>query len=116
VDDVQFDANWYTVPTKEELEQFYVEHFSSQVASNDDIPMDIPPAAPVAKSAPVAKPAPVVNDLATDPDDLPPPAPKAVPPAPKAAPKKEVVKEAAAPAPAEDINAKIDDILSGMSL
>ena len=123
VDDVQFDANWYQVPTKEELEQFYIENFSAQAQANDDIPMDIPPvAAPVAKPAPVA--APAANDLATDPDDLPPPAP-----APKAEPKKEVVKEAApkkeekkeevaAPAATnqEDINAKIDDILAGMSL
>ena len=122
VDDVQFDANWYTVPTKEELEQFYVEHFSSQSAANDDIPMDIPPVAPAPKAV-KAEPAPVVDDpvaqdVTVDSDDLPPPPP---PPAPKAEPKaeakKEVVKEAApAPAPAEDINKKIDDILSGMSL
>ena len=131
VDDVQFDANWYTVPTKEELEQFYVEHFSSQAAANDDIPMDIPPVAPKApvayseavKPAPKAAPA-VENDLATDPDDLPPPPPpatKAEPkkeaaPKAKAEPKAEPKKEAAPAAPAEDINAKIDDILSGMSL
>lgn len=116
VDDVQFDANWYTVPTKEELEQFYVENFSSQAAMMDDIPMDIPPAAP---KAPVAyseavkprqapAPDPIAQDVTVDSDDLPPPAP-----APKAEPKKEVAKEAA---PAEDINAKIDDILAGMSL
>lgn len=125
VDDVQFDANWYMVPTKEELEQFYVEHFSSQSASNDDIPMDIPPVAP---KAPVAyseavKPAhaptpatmvedPVAQDVTVDSDDLPPPSA----PAPKSAPKKEVVKESAPAAPTEDINKKIDDILSGMSL
>ena len=112
VDDVQFDANWYTVPTKEELEQFYVEHFSSQSSANDDIPMDIPPVATTPKAV---KPAPisVVNnqiaqDMTEDPDDLP-------PPTPKVEVKKEVVKESA-PAPTEDINAKIDDILSGMSL
>lgn len=121
VDDVQFDANWYTVPTKEELEQFYVEHFSSQAASNDDIPMDIPPAAPVAKPtpavgklapaeppkavAPAPAPDPIAQDVTEDVDNLPPPAPKAAP-----------KKEAAPAAPAEDINKKIDDILSGMSL
>lgn len=120
VDDVQFDANWYTVPTKEELEQFYVEHFSSQSASNDDIPMDIPPAAPVAKTAPApAKEVPsdpIAQDVTEDVDNLPPPAPKAEAPkaepkpAPAPAPKKEPE------APAEDINKKIDDILSGMSL
>ena len=112
VDVVQFDSNWYTVPTKEELEQFYVEHFSSQSSANDDIPMDIPPVATAPKAV---KPAPisVVNnqiaqDMTEDPDDLP-------PPTPKVEVKKEIVKEAA-PAPTEDINAKIDDILSGMSL
>ena len=112
VDDVQFDANWYTVPTKEELEQFYVEHFSSQSSANDDIPMDIPPVATTPKAVKPAH-APVVNnqiapDMTEDPDDLP-------PPTPKVEVKKEVVKESA-PAPTEDINAKIDDILSGMSL
>ena len=118
VDDVQFDANWYQVPTKEELEQFYVEHFSSQAAMNDDIPMDIPPAAP---KAPVAykeavKPAPVVEDpiakdVTEDADDL-----SAPEPAP--APKKEEAKKPAEPAPVadDDINAKIDNILAGMSL
>jgi hypothetical protein len=118
VDDVQFDANWYTVPTKEELEQFYVEHFSSQSAANDDIPMDIPQVASAPKATSVVKeaakpaPVPIVQDIAVDVDDIPVP-----PPAPKAAPKKEVVKEAApATAPAEDINKKIDDILSGMSI
>lgn len=122
VDDVQFDANWYTVPTKEELEQFYVEHFSSQSAANDDIPMDIPPVAPAPKavkpaSAPVVDD-PVAQDVTVDSDDLPPPPPPADPKAEtKVEAKKEVVKEAApAPAPAEDINKKIDDILSGMSL
>ena len=113
VDDVQFDANWYTVPTKEELEQFYVEHFSSQSSANDDIPMDIPPVVSTPKAVKPAH-APVIidnqfaQDMTEDPDDLP-------PPAPKVEVKKEVVKEAA-PAPTEDINAKIDDILSGMSL
>jgi hypothetical protein len=119
VDDVQFDANWYTVPTKEELEQFYVEHFSSQSAANDDIPMDIPPVASAPKAvkpatAPVVED-PVAQDVTVDSDDLPPPAP-----APKVEAKKEVVKKepapAPAPAPTEDINKKIDDILSGMSL
>lgn len=122
VDDVQFDANWYTVPTKEELEAFYVEHFSASAASNDDIPMDIPPATP--KAAPVAKeavkPAPVVEqedpvakDVTEDADDIPVAEPA---PAPKAAPKKEAPAKKAAPAPTEDINAKIEDILAGMSL
>ena len=131
VDDAQFDANWYTVPTKEELEAFYVENFSSQV-SNDDIPMDIP--APVAaktiapKAAPAPAPKPVVEDpiaqdVTEDVDDIPAPtpAPKAEAPkveaAPKAAPAPAPKKEEPAPAaPAEDINKKIDDILSGMSL
>jgi hypothetical protein len=121
VDDVQFDANWYQVPTKEELEQFYVEHFSSQAAMNDDIPMDIPPAAP---KAPVAykeavKPAPAVEqedpvakDVTEDADDLPPPEPA---PVKKAAP---APKKEAAPAPkpaaqdVEDINAMVDKVLA----
>lgn len=126
VDDAQFDANWYTVPTKEELETFYIENFSSQAAANDDIPMDIPVAAPVAKPAPKTAPVvetkvveedPIAKDVTEDADDIPVPEP-----APKPAPKK----EAPAPAPAkkaepapsnqEDINAKIDDILAGMSL
>lgn len=123
VDDVQFDANWYQVPTKEELEQFYVEHFSSQAAMNDDIPMDIPPAAPVAKAAPVVEakkpapvaepeiPDPVAQDVTVDADDLPAPEP-----APKAAPKKEAPAPAPAPVADDDINAKIDNILAGMSL
>ena len=122
VDDVQFDANWYTVPTKEELEQFYVEHFSSQAIANDDIPMDIPPVAPAPKAAKAA-PAPVVDDpvaqdVTVDSDDLPPPPPPAPKAEPKVEAKKEVVKKEAAPepAPAEDINKKIDDILSGMSI
>ena len=128
VDDVQFDANWYTVPTKEELEAFYVENFSSQASANDDIPMDIPPIAapkaPVAyaeavKPAPAKKPAPVAEDpvvgdpiakdVTEDADDLP-----FEEPAP--APAKKVAKKAATPPPAEDINAKIDDILAGMAL
>ena len=117
VDDVQFDANWYQVPTKEELEQFYVENFSSQASMTDDIPMDIPPAPPA--PAPVkeaTKPAPiedpVAKDVTEDSDDLPPPAP-----APKAAPKKETPKaEVKKAVDTEDINAKIDDILAGMSL
>ena len=126
VDDVQFDANWYTVPTKEELEAFYVEHFSASAASNDDIPMDIPPATP--KAAPVVKESvkpdpvvedpvvgdPVAKDVTEDADDIPvdepAPAPKAAPKAtPKATPKK-----AAVAADTEDINAKIEDILAGM--
>lgn len=123
VDDVQFDANWYQVPTKEELEQFYVEHFSSQAAMNDDIPMDIPPAAP---KAPVAykeavKPAPAVEqedpvakDVTEDADDLPPPEPA---PVKKAAPAPAPKKEAApAPKPAaqdvDDINAMVDKVLA----
>ena len=126
VDDVQFDANWYTVPTKEELEAFYVENFSSQSASNDDIPMDIP-SAPVAKPSPAPTPAPAP---APDPADDIPVAPKAAP-VKEAAPKAEPVKAAApkveakkvaettgasAAAASEDINAKIDSILAGMSL
>lgn len=116
VDDVQFDANWYTVPTKEELEQFYIENFSSQAQGNDDIPMDIPPVAPKAPvSAP--KPAPVVEqedpvakDVTEDAEDIPvaDPAPVKKAAQQKAAPKVE--------APTDDINAKIDDILAGMSL
>ena len=119
VDDVQFDANWYTIPTKEELDTFYVENFSSQASTNDDIPIDIPPLAAATSAPKPAAPrvAPIVNDLATDPDDLPPPpapAPKVETKAePKIEPKKEVVKEAAL---AEDINQKIEDILAGMPL
>ena len=119
VDDVQFDANWYQVPTKEELEAFYVENFSSASVNNDDIPMDIPPLVTAAKPAPVkeSKPAPapvedpVAKDVTEDSDDLPPPAP-----APKATPKKEAAKvepKKETPAPTEDINQKIDDILLG---
>jgi hypothetical protein len=83
--------------------------------------MDIPPAAPVAKPTPAvgklapAEPPkavapapasdPIAQDVTEDVDNLPPPAPKAAP-----------KKEAAPSAPAEDINKKIDDILSGMSL
>jgi len=120
VDDVQFDANWYTVPTKEELEQFYVEHFSSQSVSNDDIPMDIPLAAPIAKPAPVVETKkvvedPVAKDVTEDADDLPPPPPP--PPAPKKAePAPAPKKEEAAAVADDDINAKIDNILAGMSL
>lgn len=117
VDDVQFDANWYTVPTKEELEAFYVEHFSASAASNDDIPMDIPPATPKAapvvkesvKSAPIVED-PVAKDVTEDADDIPVPEPA---PAPKAAPKATPKKAAVANDP-EDINAKIEDILAGM--
>jgi hypothetical protein len=125
VDDVQFDANWYQIPTKEELEAFYVENFSSQANLNDDIPMDIPPVAPKAasKPAPAKKPAPVAEDpvvgdpiakeVTEDADDLPfeDPAPTP-PPAKKAAP----AKAKATPPPTEDINAKIEDILAGMAL
>lgn len=114
VDDLQFDANWYQVPTKEELEQFYLENFSATNTNNDDIPMDIPAVAPAARPAPgvtvnarAATPAPapdpIAKDVTEDVDNLP-------PPAPAPAPKKE-----AAPAPVEeDINARIDDILAGM--
>ena len=127
VDDVQFDANWYTVPTKEELEAFYVEHFSSSAANNDDIPMDIPPAAP---KAPVAykesvKPAtvaedpvvgdPIAKDVTEDADDIPVPPEPAKPAAPKPEAKPAAPAKKAA-APTEDINKKIDDILAGMSL
>ena len=122
VDDVQFDANWYTVPTKEELEQFYIENFSSQTQGNDDIPMDIPPVAPVTKPTPVkeaVKPVvepkkvvedPVAKDVTEDAEDIPvaDPAPVKKAAQPKAAPQAE--------APTDDINAKIDDILAGMSL
>ena len=136
VDDVQFDANWYTVPTKEDLEQFYIENFSSQSNVNDDIPMDIPPVAvpkapvayaeavkpvapaPVAKDPVVGDPVvgdPVAKDVTEDADDIPAPTPAPTPaPAPKAEPKKAA--PAPAPAPDGDINKKIDDILAGMSL
>ena len=118
VDDVQFDANWYQVPTKEELDAFYVENFSSQTVSNDDIPMDIP-SAPVARPEPIkvkVAPAPVEVKEAKVPeatvDDGIPDAPvaqetkatKTVAPAPEAAPD------------AEDLNARIDDILAGMAI
>ena len=121
VDDVQFDANWYQVPTKEELEQFYVEHFSAQASMNDDIPMDIPAAAPKApvaykdavKPAPVAEEDPIAKDVTEDTDDLPPPEPvKKVAPAPK----KEAEKPEPAPVADDDINSKIDSILAGMSI
>lgn len=128
VDDAQFDANWYQVPTKEELEQFYIENFSSQAQANDDIPMDIPAVAPKAPTPfkeavkpvepkKVVEEDPVAKDVTEDADDIPVPDP-----APKASPKKEAApkkkEEVAAPAATnqEDINAKIDDILAGMSL
>ena len=131
VDDVQFDANWYQVPTKEELEQFYIENFSSQAAANDDIPMDIPPVASAPK-APVAysdavKPAPAsapVVDAAPQVDDMPfDDIPETPAPAPVVEKAKPAEKPAPAPTPApaapavdDDINAKIDNILAGMSL
>ena len=121
VDDVQFDANWYQVPTKEELEAFYVENFSSQASiANDDIPMDIPPvAAPKAVVKETAKPTPTPEPVAKDPvvgdpiakdvtedvDDIP-------APAPKAEPKKEAPAKPAAPKAEQDINATIEDILA----
>ena len=121
VDDVQFDANWYQVPTKEELEAFYVENFSSQASiANDDIPMDIPPiAAPKAVVKETAKPTPAPEPVAKDPvvgdpiakdvtedvDDIP-------APAPKAEPKKEAPAKPAAPKAEQDINATIEDILA----
>lgn len=125
VDDVQFDANWYQVPTKEELEQFYIENFSSQSSVNDDIPMDIPPVAPKApvaykeavKPAPAKKPAPVVGDpvvgdpvakdVTEDSDDIPPDTP---PPAPQKKPAK--AKSEETPKDVDDINATIEDILA----
>ena len=121
VDDVQFDANWYQVPTKEDLEQFYVEHFSAQASMNDDIPMDIPPAASPKANAvkPSVKPAPVIEDpiakeVTEDADDLPPPPAPVKKAAP--APKKEVAKPEPTPVVDDDINSKIDNILAGMSL
>lgn len=127
VDDAQFDANWYTVPTKEDLEAFYLENCSSSNVSNDDIPMDIPPvasaaAAPKAPAAPktpvvedpVVGEDPIAKDVTEDVDDIPAPAPAPKPAAKSAA--KPAAKPAAPAAPAEDINAKIDDILAGMSL
>ena len=121
VDDVQFDANWYQVPTKEELEAFYVENFSSQASiANDDIPMDIPPiAAPKAVVKETAKPTPAPEPVAKDPvvgdpiakdvtedvDDIP-------APASKAEPKKEAPAKPAAPKAEQDINATIEDILA----
>ena len=113
VDDVQFDANWYTVPTKEELEAFYVENFSSQAAMNDDIPMDIPMAAPVAKPAPAKKvvvedvPDPIAQDVGVDADDIP-----VATPAPKAEKPKVVEKPKAAPESEDDINLTIDKIMA----
>jgi len=128
VDDAQFDANWYTIPTKEDLEAFYLENCSSSNVSNDDIPMDIPPvaAAPKAHAATkdpvVGDPVvgdPIAKDVTEDVDDIPAPAPAPKPAAKSAA--KPAAKPAAAAdpapaAPAEDINKKIDDILAGMSL
>lgn len=109
VEDLQFDANWYQVPTKEELDQFYLENFSSTSVTNDDIPMDIPAIAPAPKvaSAPVQKKE-VAEPVSVPEVDIPAPAPD---PTPVAKPK------AAEPTPApatEDINARIDDILAGM--
>lgn len=122
VDDVQFDANWYTIPTKEELEAFYLEHCSSTSVSNDDIPMDIPAPTPVKKAAPVAKPAPkpvveedeavvsedpIAKDVTEDADDIPAPVPA------KAAPAKKAVPAPAKVAPADDdMDAKIQSILN----
>ena len=109
VDSVQFDANWYQVPSKEELDTFYVENFSSQASSNDDIPMDIPPAAPVAKPAHVkevkAAPAPVVDIVTPE-----------VPVEPKETKKEKAIKTVSSAPVEEDLNARIDDILAGMSI
>lgn len=111
VDGVQFDANWYQVPTKEELEAFYLENYSSQANTNDDIPMDIP-AAPVKKPEPipvkVAPSEPVVEE------EIPPEVPETPEVSETPAPKK-------APAPKaepveEDLNERIDDILAGMAI
>lgn len=111
VDDLQFDANWYQVPTKEDLDQFYLENFSNTTASNDDIPMDIPAVNVPAKKT-VPAPAPVV-------EDVPPAAPVKVKvaPAPEPAPvpeKKAVAPEAPSQPDNADINSTIDDILKGM--
>jgi hypothetical protein len=114
VDDAQFDANWYTVPTKEELEAFYVENFSSQASMNDDIPMDIPMAKPVATPKAAPKPVvveedipdPVAKDVTEDADDISAPAPKATPAKKvEAAPK-------AAPEDINDINSTIEEIMA----
>jgi len=117
VDDVQFDANWYTVPTKEELEAFYVENFSSQASMNDDIPMDIPkvaPKAPVSYDEAVKPrtPAPVVEDpiakdVTEDAEDIPAPAPKAT-----SAKKVEAAPKAASAESIDDINSTIDEIMA----
>ena len=109
VESLQFDANWYTVPTKEDLDAFYMENYSSANVSNDDIPMDIPSVATpkkVVASTPVA-PAPVVTESVKE--DIP-------APAPKKEVKKEVKKDVTASIPDEDLNSKIDDILAGMTL
>ena len=116
VDSLCFDANWYTVPTKEELEQFYLENCSTQKQSNDDIPMDIPVAptpkvASAPKSAPAPKPVkksapvvdePIAQDVTEDVDNIPPPTPS------KPSKKSE-------PAPSLDDNNKmLDDILASI--
>ena len=117
VDDAQFDANWYTIPTKEELEAFYLENCSSSNVSNDDIPMDIPqvaPKAPVSYDEAVKPrtPAPVIEDpiakdVTEDADDIPAPAPKATP-----AKKVEAAPKAASSESIDDINSTIDEIMA----
>ena len=116
VDSLCFDANWYIVPTKEELEQFYLENCSTQKQSNDDIPMDIPVAptpkvASAPKSAPAPKPVkksapvvdePIAQDVTEDVDNIPPPTP--------ATPSKK-----SEPTPSLDDNNKmLDDILASI--
>lgn len=125
IEDLQFDANWYTVPTKEELNQFYVAHCSASSASNDDIPMDIPPIATatstpkqeVQKAVEVPQPKVEVDDI---------PGMK-VGGSYKDVVEKEVVVEAPKKQKAvkevqpeiapmtDDINAKVDEILAGIS-
>lgn len=52
---LNFDANFFTIPTLDELQDFYVKNIASAAVPND-IPSDIPndiPAAPAPKAAPV---------------------------------------------------------------
>ena len=114
-DDYYFIAG-ARVLTKEELEAFYVENFSSQASMNDDIPMDIPqvaPKAPVpyAEAVKPRTPAPVVEDpiakdVTEDADDIPAPAPKAT------SAKKVEAAPKAAPEDINDINSTIEEIMA----
>ena len=127
IDSLMFDASWYTVPTKEELEEFYTTYCSS-TSRNDAIAMDIPAipsVAPVAvkKTAVQQKPAiqqkpampqmkqviedPVAEEVTEDSENIVDVPQVAVP---KKAPAKKAVKAEEVPS---DLNSQIDDIING---